>query len=317
MSRSGEEIDVALLRVVRELSRQGTVTAAAAALGKSQSTLSHALDRLRRHYRDPLFVPAGKQLTRTPLGARLAVEAERLLIDIDRVQTLAPSFDPKHTRYRFRVHMIDLAELLILPGLLRRLADSPSGVEIEVVRLAGQDVWSELELGRLDLVIGTPWKAHPTLLRQQILEEQFVGVARKGHPLRDQLGTLEGYLRCAHCAVMPRGPALGRIEAALEALSPSRRVLLRVPDYLSIPSLVAASDVVAAVPSTLVDLHPLGEKLLVFALPVTQPRFKVVQHWHRRAHDDPACLWLRRTIHEVVKETAARWKDKEKSRRGD
>jgi DNA-binding transcriptional LysR family regulator len=56
---------------VRELSRQGTVTAAAAALGKSQSTLSHALDRLRRHYRDPLFVPAGKQLTRTPLGARL------------------------------------------------------------------------------------------------------------------------------------------------------------------------------------------------------------------------------------------------------
>jgi DNA-binding transcriptional LysR family regulator len=302
VSRSSEEIDVGLLRVVRELSRQGTVTAAAAALGKSQSTLSHALDRLRRHYRDPLFVPA---------GARLAVEAERLLIDIDRVQTLAPSFDPKHTRYRFRVHMIDLAELLILPGLLRRLADSPSGVEIEVVRLAGQDVWSELELGRLDLVIGTPWKAHPTLLRQQILEEQFVGVAR------NQLGTLAGYLRCAHCAVMPRGPALSRIEAALEALSPSRRVLLRVPDYLSIPSLVSASDVVAAVPSTLVDLHPLGDKLLVFALPVTQARFKVVQHWHRRAHDDPACLWLRRTIHEVVKETAARWKGEEKSRRGE
>jgi DNA-binding transcriptional LysR family regulator len=213
--------------------------------------------------------------------------------------------------------MIDLAELLILPGLLRRLADSPSGVEIEVVRLAGQDVWSELEMGRLDLVIGTPWKAQPTLLRQQILEEQFVGVARKGHPLREQLETLEGYLRCAHCAVVPRGPALGRIEAALEALSPSRRVLLRVPDYLSIPSLVAASDVVAAVPSTLVDLHPLGDKLLVFALPVTQPRFKVVQHWHRRAHDDPACLWLRRTIQEVVKETAARWKGKEKSRRGE
>jgi DNA-binding transcriptional LysR family regulator len=156
MSRSSEEIDVGLLRVVRELSRQGTVTAAAAASGKSQSTLS-------------------------------------------RVQTLAPSFDPKQTRYRFRVHMIDLAELLILPGLLRRLADSASGVEIEieVVRLAGQDVWSELEMGRLDRVIGTPWKAQPTLLRQQILEEQFVGVARKGHPLRQQLETLEGYLRCA------------------------------------------------------------------------------------------------------------------------
>lgn len=300
MSRKYEEIDVGLLRVVRELSRQGTVTAAAASLGKSQSTLSHALDRLRRHYGDPLFVPAGRQLTRTPLGTRLVEEAERLLIDFDRLQALSVTFDPERARRRFRVHMLDLAELLILPGLLRMLDERRHGVEVEVVRVAGQDAWSELEAGRLDLVIGTPWKAHPTLRRQQILDEQYVGIARKGHPLRSQLDTLDGYLRCTHCAVAPRGPALGRIEAALEALSPERRVALRVPDFLSIASLVASTDAVAAVPSTLVDLHPLGSELIVFDLPVAQARFKVMQHWHRRSHEDPASRWLRRTIQEVV-----------------
>lgn len=306
MSRSSEEIDIGLLRAVRELSRRGTVTAAAAYLGKSQSTLSHALERLRQHYRDPLFVSTGKQLTRTPLGARLAEEAERLLADIDRLQDLTVSFDPARDRYRFRVHMIDLAELLILPGLLRHLADAGPGIQIEVVRLPGQDVWSELEAGRLDLVIGTPWKAHTTLLRQRLLDEQYVGVARRGHPLRDQLGTLEGYLRCGHCAVVPRGPALGRIEAALEALSPARRVVLSVPDYLSVPTLVAKSDVIAAVPSTLVDLHPTGAELRVFALPVARTRFRVVQHWHRRAHQDPAHRWLRGAVHEIVAQLALR-----------
>jgi DNA-binding transcriptional LysR family regulator len=300
LSRSAEEIDVGLLRVVRELSRQGTVTAAAASLGKSQSTLSHALDRLRRHYGDPLFLSAGRQLVRTPLGARLVDEAERLLIDFDRVQDLSVSFDPARARHRFRVHMLDLAELLILPGLLRTLGERPQGLEVEVVRLPGNAVWSELEAGRLDLVIGTPWKAHPTLMRQQILDERYVGVGRKGHPLRGQLGTLDGYLRCTHCTVAPRGPALGRIEAALEALSPARRVVLRVPDFLSIPTLVANTDTVAAVPSTLVELHPLGAELMVFELPVPQVRFKVVQHWHRRVHDDPASRWLRRTVHSVV-----------------
>lgn len=300
MARLGDEIDVGLLRVVRELARQGTVTAAAASLGKSQSTLSHALDRLRRHYGDPLFVPAGRQLTRTPLGLRLVEEAERLLIDFDRLQGLSLSFDPERARRRFRIHMLDLAETLILPGMLRLLDEHRHGVEIEVVRVPGQDAWSDLEGGRLDLVIGTPWKAHPTLRRQQILEEQYVGIARKGHPLQAQLHTLEGYLRCTHCAVTPRGPALGRIEATLDALSPDRRVALRVPDFLSVPSLVAGTDVVAAVPATLVDLHPLGGELIVFALPVSPARFKVMQHWHRRSHDDPASRWLRRTVHEVV-----------------
>lgn len=308
MSRSKMEIDVGLLRVVRELSRQGTVTAAAASLGKSQSTLSHALDRLRRHFHDPLFVPAGRHLSRTPLGARLAEEAERLLLDFDRLQDLSVSFDPERTRHRFRVHMLDLAELLILPGLLRSIDEARLNVEIEVVRVAGHDVWSELEAGRLDLVIGTPWKAHSTLLRQQLLDEQYVGVARVGHPLRAQLGTLQGYLRCSHCTVAPRGPALGRIEAALQALSPERRVVLSVPDFLSVPSLVATTDAVAAVPSTLVNLHPLGPELIVFALPVPQTRFKVVQHWHRRAHEDPASRWLRQTVHEVVAQQARRWR---------
>lgn len=300
MAKLGEEIDVGLLRVVRELSRQGTVTAAAASLDKSQSTLSHALDRLRRHYGDPLFISAGRQLTRTPLGMRLVEEAERLLIDFDRVQALSLSFDPERARRRFRIHMLDLAEMLILPGLLRVLDQRRHGVEIEVVRVPGQDAWSDLEVGRLDLVIGTPWKAHPTLRRQQILEEQYVGIARKGHPLQAQLHTLQGYLRCIHCAVAPRGPALGRIEAALDALSPDRRVALRVPDFLAVPSLVAGTDAVAAVPSTLLDLHPLGAELLVFDLPVVQARFKVMQHWHRRSHEDPASRWLRQTVHEVV-----------------
>ena len=300
MARVGDEIDIGLLRVLRELARQGTVTAAAASLGKSQSTLSHALDRLRRHFGDPLFVPAGRQLTRTQLGARLVEEAERLLTDFDRLRRLSLAFDPARARRRFRIHMLDLAELLILPGLLRLLDQQCHGVEIEVVRVAGHDVWAELEHGRLDLVVGTPWKAQPTLRRQQVMEEQYIGIARPGHPLLAQLSTLEGYLRCTHCAVAPRGPALGRIEAALDTLSPERRVALRVPDFLSVPSLVRSTDAVAAVPSTLLDLHPLGQDLVTFELPVPQPRFKVMQHWHRRAHEDAASRWLRQTVLAVV-----------------
>lgn len=56
-------LDIDLLRVVQALARHGSVTAAAASLNLSQSTVSHALSRLRAHYGDPLFERSGNQQT--------------------------------------------------------------------------------------------------------------------------------------------------------------------------------------------------------------------------------------------------------------
>ncbi len=293
-------LDISLLQVVQALSRHGTVTAAASSLGLTQSTVSHALGRLRRHYGDPLFVPAGKQLSRTPLAQRLIEEADRFLQDFERLQTLTAEFDPRVHKRRFRIHMIDVAELLVLPALLRHIAREGPGIEIEVVRVPGIEAWSELESGRLDLVIGTPWKAQPSLYRQSLFEEQYVGIARRDHPLRDQLETLGGYIRAVHCVVAPRGPALARLEAALAALSPDRKVILQVPDFLSVPTLVRQSDLVAAVPATLIEAHPDRSRLCVFKLPTTQAKFMVVQHWHRRVHEDRGNAWLRTAIRKIA-----------------
>ena len=293
-------IDIHLLEVIQALARHGSVTAAAASLDLTQSTVSHALRRLRAHYGNPLFERSGNQLIRTPLAIQLAAEAERLLVDFNRVQSLSESFDPRTSSRVFRIHMIDVAELVFLPGLLKHIADEGLRMGVEVVRTASDAVWNELDAGRIDLVIGTPWKAHPSLYRQRLLEEQYVGVARKSHPLRDQLHTVSGYLRATHCAVTPHGSAIGRIEAALAALSPERRLLLRVPAFLSVPALVIQSDMVAAMPAGLVALHPDRARLHVFALPVTQTRFTVVQHWHRRVHGDAANKWLRTVLHGAV-----------------
>jgi DNA-binding transcriptional LysR family regulator len=293
-------LDISLLQVVQALSRYGTVTAAASSLGLTQSTVSHALGRLRRHYGDALFVPAGKQLSRTPLAQRLIEEADRFLKDFERLQTLTADFDPRVHKRRFRVHMIDVAELLILPSLLRHVASEGPGIEIEVVRVPGIEAWSELESGRLDLVIGTPRKAQPSLYRQSLYEEQYVGIARHDHPLKNQLETLKGYIRAVHCVVAPRGPALARLEAALAALSPERKVVLQVPDFLSVPTLVRQSDLVAAVPATLIEAHPDRSSLCVFKLPTTHAKFMVVQHWHRRVHEDTGNAWLRNAILGIV-----------------
>lgn len=196
--------------------------------------------------------------------------------------------------------MIDVAELHILPGLLRHITQERLTVEVEVVRVPGNGAWTELESGRFDLVIGTPWKTQPSLYRQRLMDEQYVWIARAGHPLLAQLPTVEGYLRAVHCSLTPRRPTLGRLEAALPALSPYHKIALQMPDFRSVPALVGQSDLVAAVPLTLMSSHPERDRLSVFALPISQSRFTVMQHCHGRVQEDPANRWLRKTVHDVV-----------------
>jgi DNA-binding transcriptional LysR family regulator len=290
-------IDIHQLRILQFIAYHGSVTAAAAALGLTQSTISHALGRLRAHYGDPLFVRAGHQLVRTPLAVAIVADIERILVDFDRLGAMSASFDPKTAHRTFRVHMNDVAELLFLPPLLKAWADNSFAGSLEVVRARTPEVWQELETGRIDLVIGTPAVAIDSLHRQKLIDQKIVGIARLNHPHRERLSSVSGYQLCRHCAVTPRGPVHAQWEAKLAELFPARRIDLQVPDFLSVPALVSTSDLVAAVPDSLARHFANLYQLRVFDLPSKDIDFTVYQYWPRRLHRDPANLWLRNAIY--------------------
>ena len=66
-------------------------------------------------------------------------------------------------------------------------------------------------------------------------------------------------------------------------------------------SVIATSDLVAAVPRDLaVFFARHGETRLVEA-PMRSPQVEVHQFWHRRLHKDAANLWLRKLMHETFR----------------
>lgn len=293
-------LDIQLLKAFQALDRSGTVTAASKSLGITQPSLSYLLAQLRAHYSDPLFVRTGNRLTRTPLATALCSEVDRLLLDFERVQSMTESFEAASSTRTFRIHMIDVAELTLLPRLLHALAGKAPRIGIDVIRNSGKDIWRQLQEGHLDLAVGTPWGAEKGLYRQRLLEETYVGIVRKGHPFIRQIETVEGFLRCGHCSVKPTGPIHARVEGGLSNLSAPRRVVLQVPDFLSVPRLVASSDLVAAVPGDLARMHARELGLQIFRLPIPSVQFSVMQHWHKRLHRDRANQWLRLTTRQAV-----------------
>jgi DNA-binding transcriptional LysR family regulator len=78
-----------------------------------------------------------------------------------------------------------------------------------------------------------------------------------------------------------------------------RRCVLRIPHFMSVPFVVARTDLIVTVPRAvaafflgLVDLH-------VLESPIDVPEFAVKQYWHRRFHHDARVIWLRTIISDL------------------
>ncbi len=66
------KVDVKLLQIFEAVFEAGSVTAAADRLELSQPLISHALDRLRSAFNDPLFVRSGRSISPTDRAQELA-----------------------------------------------------------------------------------------------------------------------------------------------------------------------------------------------------------------------------------------------------
>ncbi len=78
-------IDRMHLRILREIERQGSLTAAARALHLTQPALTHTIKKLEGQIGAPLWTKEGRNLQLTQAGQYLQREASRLLPQLERV----------------------------------------------------------------------------------------------------------------------------------------------------------------------------------------------------------------------------------------
>lgn len=126
-------MDVRRLRVLRELADRGSVTAVAKALSYTPSAVSQQLRALQAEAGVPLTEPSGRGLRLTDAGRMLAVRADEVLAALDHAEAELNSYR-KTPRGGVRVALFPSGALLLLPGLLRRMAEQ------DAVRLDCRDI---------------------------------------------------------------------------------------------------------------------------------------------------------------------------------
>jgi DNA-binding transcriptional LysR family regulator len=303
------KLDLNLLAVLAALADAGSVSKAAVTLGLGQPAVSNSLGRLRVHFGDPLFIRTSGGMAPTPRGAEVVSAARDILQQVKLRLDPEIHFNAAEARRPFTVALSDVGEMVFLPRMLRRLNEMAPHAPLHSVSLRPAELQLAMEAGDVDLAIGYfPDIRAADFFQQRLLTHHFVCLLRADHSIQGNRLTKTEFISLEHAVVHSPGRSQEIFESWIEAQGLSRRIRLRTPHFMSIPRLIAKTDMVVTVP------HAVGMEyghpeygLKVIDPPLRSPTIELKQHWHRKVHKDVRNIWLRSLVSELFNEESDEW----------
>ena len=300
-------IDLNLLVLFEAVLEERHVARAAARLHVSPSAVSHGLGRLRQLMQDPLFLRQPKGVVPTERARLLAAPIADILERARQVISRAEKFDPRHAVRRFVIGAPDAVTAVLVPPLLTTLRREAPGIDLGVRNLVGQfeAAFAELDQRTLDVAL-LPVVEIPARFASRVLyDEDFVLVRRVGHPSGRKF-TLAKYAEAAHVMVSVSGDPHGPVDKLLAERGLSRRVMLTVPNFLHALTMVAESDLVAALPRRFASRHAKRYQVEITEPPMPLMASPIRAIAPQAATADAGLAWLLDLLQAAAKTVARR-----------
>jgi DNA-binding transcriptional LysR family regulator len=302
--------DFNLLPMLVKIYELGSVSAAAADLGKSQSAVSGALARLRTHYGDPLFHRAGHRMEPTARMRGLIEPLREALLQVDGTFSTETVFDPGTTEHTFTFAMSDLGEMVFMPKLLSRIHRLAPRACVRSVAASATQIERGLETGEIDLAVGYfPDLRDKSFMEKHLFFHHFVCLLRADHPITAATLTLSQFLSLEHAVVYGAGRTYEIFERFLRAKKIHRRIALHTPHFMSIPFVISQSDLIVTVPHAVgVFVNSAHMNLRIAQPPLRIPRIDLKMHWHRNFQRDAKSRWLRDMAAGLFNDESDEWR---------
>lgn len=293
-------LDLNLLIILDAMFEEMRTTRVANRLSMSQPAVSHALGKLRHAFNDELFVREGNRMQPTPFAETLREPVKQVLQIVEGEIMRDRDFRPATTRRRFTLTMSDIGELVFLPRIMSALREKAPQATLRCLAMPPQELEVAMAEGSVDVAVGYfPDLKGGGFYQQGLFEHAFTCLVRNNHPTIGSKATLEQFLEADHAVVAHEGRSQEIFEARMQTLGMRRRVLLQSPHFMSVPLLVAESDMITTVPRAVGRIYSQLAPVRLVEPPVDIPPIELKQLWHRRVHQDPAVVWLRNLIAEL------------------
>ena len=293
-------LDWHLLNTFLTVLQESNVSRAADRLNLTQSTVSHALNKLRQVFDDPLFVRSGRGIVPTERARSLR---EPVMHVLDSMKKLSDgrAFDPKLQPLRFTIAANDLTRDVLFPGILNEA--TRSGIDLHLTFLpSGVPSAALLNDARCNLIITPVPPDGPEIIQSKLFEGEMVCFFDAG--VRQPPASWEEYRTDKRIEVrFADGRSSFNVVSNVDS-SEMVEPVVSVSNFGAIPRFVKGSDLIAT-ELNYMSLGPLRE-LDQAPLPFDCKPVPVFLVWHRRDNTDPADRWLRERIAAAAKKLLAR-----------
>ncbi|MBC8070799.1 MAG: LysR family transcriptional regulator [Deltaproteobacteria bacterium] len=284
-------VDLNLLVLFDVVMQERNVARAAKRLGVSASAVSHGLGRLRAVLHDPLLLKSPKGVVPTARALELAAPIDDILTRVRTVVATGEPFSPMTSTRRFAVGGPDGVTSVMLPRLLVGVRKQAPDVVISMTNQMPTTVLAALDAREIDLAITPSTEVPARFSVRHLYDDDFVIGARIGHPFLAE-PTLDHYCASRHVVASITGDPRGHIDQSLAKLGRSRRVALTVPGFLLAMAVVSETDLIVALPMSMIEAHAARFAVASTPTPLELPRSPIHAVVPTVALRDAGLAWL-------------------------
>ena len=296
-------LDLTLLLIFLGLVKHRKAALVADDMGLTQSSISHALNRLRDILGDELFLRRPHGFEPTSYALKLEPVIREAVEQLSSVLKFNDEFSPETASGTFRISGFDSELAVLIPALLRHLEQSAPDLQVTTRAASRNEALRLIDERKLDLALGFFWDVPDQYCKTHLYDEGYVMVARKYHPLLSKSQSLETFLEAKHLIVSPKGDLTGIVDEQLQHMGLTRKISAGVPLFFPALATLSESDLIATMPSRIAKKYATSFGLETWAAPLEIRTFDVSVVHHRRDEKNPLCNWVVKQIKKVAHST--------------
>ena len=293
------KIDINLLIVFETLMFDPSLTRAAQKLYLGQPAISAALRRLREYFDDPLFVRTGRLMEPTARANELLAKISPVLDSLSSAIGEGTPFTPSLTDKTFRIGLSDDVEYALLPKVLRQIRAEAPRMKLVIRRANVWQITSLLSSGEISMGISFTQDL-PANAKRRKIRRMHPTVICADNSKSDM--SLDEFCSRPHVLVSYSGDMHGFVDESLLQLDRVRTVVLAIPQFNSLPSLLLDTELISIVPDYVAEAMSARTGLKAMALPFDHPGMDLSMAWHGTHDNDPAEQWLRSRFFQLLRE---------------
>jgi DNA-binding transcriptional LysR family regulator len=295
-----KDYDHNLLKALDALIATESITHMGERLGITQPAASRVMTRLRQAFADPLLVRTSQGYVLTPRALALKAPTSEALAMANQVFS-ATDFEPQSSNREFRVASTDYGSIVVLNGVLRRLAIQGKNLSIHIEPWKEQTL-HDLGSGALDLALYADDPVPGDFHTRDLFRETYGVLLAKTHPLaqrkeasiRLRASDLTGFPQIVATYPSGRQTEVDDVLARLGHKNSSNR--MAVPYFLAAPWLLQDTNFVMLCPQRAAQALAQHPAMTWRSLASKACDFTYRMVWHERAHKDGGLTWFRELI---------------------